>query len=193
MEHVPGQLDFSIVEKEFPVTAFLRKISSICAFVETPGHVAVITRRGKRECALVSIETYDRADRADDPGLYQRRHVRHHRYHILDATLRLTLATWESETNSLSANFLKAIARIIAVFGGALREDIFKEHVGRCSVKSIIRTAKERRPGVLGYAEAMLIAYNAKNKYRLPIKKLYGSQRDEELDDEETDDDTAAI
>ena len=114
-------------------------------------------------------------------------------YHILDATLRLTLATWESETNSLSANFLKAIARIIAVFGDALREDIFKEHVGRCSVKSIIRTAKERRPGVLGYAEAMLIAYNAKNKYRLPIKKLYGSQRDEELDDEETDDDTAAI
>ena len=37
----------------------------------------------------------------------------------------------------------------------------------------------------------MLIAYNAKNKYRLPIKKLYGSQREEELDDEETDDDTA--
>ena len=59
---------------------------------------------------------------------------------------------------------------------------IFKEHVGRCSVKSIIRTAKERRPGVLGYAEAMLIAYNNKNKYRLPIKKLYGSQRDEEID-----------
>ena len=27
----------------------------------------------------------------------------------------------------------------------------------------------------------------------LPIKKLYGSQRDEELDDEETDDDSAAI
>ena len=46
---------------------------------------------------------------------------------------------------------------------------------------------------LLGYAEAMLIAYNNKNKYRLPIKKLYGSQRDEELDDEETDDDTTAI
>ena len=43
------------------------------------------------------------------------------------------------------------------------------------------------------HAEAMLIAYNAKNKYRLPIKKLYGSQHDEGLDDEETDDDTAAI
>ncbi len=45
----------------------------------------------------------------------------------------------------------------------------------------------------MGYAEAMLIAYNNKNKYRLPIKKLYGSQRDEEIDDEETDDDTATI
>lgn len=45
----------------------------------------------------------------------------------------------------------------------------------------------------MGYAEAMLIAYNAKNKYRLPIKKLYGSQRDEELDDEESDDDTATM
>jgi hypothetical protein len=39
----------------------------------------------------------------------------------------------------------------------------------------------------------MLITYNAKNKYRLPVKKLFGSQRDEELDDDETDDDTAAI
>ena len=45
----------------------------------------------------------------------------------------------------------------------------------------------------MGYAEAMLIAYNNKNKYCLPIKKLYGSQRDEELDDEESDDDSAAI
>ena len=40
----------------------------------------------------------------------------------------------------------------------------------------------------MGYAEAMLIAYNAKNKYRLPIKKLYGSQRAEEIDDESDDD-----
>ena len=45
---------------------------------------------------------------------------------------------------------------------------------------------------VLGYAEAMLIAYNNKNKYRLPMRKLYGNQSDEELDDEETSDDTDA-
>ena len=58
MVHVPGQLDFRIEEKEFPVTLFRRKISSIWDFVEAPGHVAIITRRGKRECALMSIETY---------------------------------------------------------------------------------------------------------------------------------------
>ena len=145
MEHVPGQLDFSIVEKEFPVTAFLRKISSICAFVETPGACCCHHPQGQARMRPGFIETYDRADRADDPG-DQRRHVRHHRYHILDATLRLTLATWESETNSLSANFLKAVARIIAVFGDSLREDTFKEHVGRISVKSIIRTAKKEDP-----------------------------------------------
>ena len=58
MTHIPGQLDFSIEEKEFPITAFRRKISSIWAFVDTPGCIAIITRRGKRECVLISIETY---------------------------------------------------------------------------------------------------------------------------------------
>ena len=58
MEHVPGQLDFRIEGKEFPVTVFRRKISSVLDFVETPGHVAIITRKGKRECALMFIETY---------------------------------------------------------------------------------------------------------------------------------------
>ena len=58
MAHIRGQLDFIIEEKEFPVTVFRRKISSIWSFVDTPGCVAIITRRGKRECALMSIETY---------------------------------------------------------------------------------------------------------------------------------------
>lgn len=33
------------------------------------------------------------------------------------------------------------------------------------SVKLLSRTAKERRPGSMGYAEAMLLAYNRKCKY----------------------------
>ena len=110
--------------------------------------------------------------------------------HILDKTLRLLLATWEGENNSLSANMLKGAARILATFGDALREDVFKDHVGKCSVKSLIRNAKERRPGSLGYAEAMLIAYNAKNKYRLSMRKLYGKGNEDDLEEDTPDEDS---
>ena len=51
-------------------------------------------------------------------------------------------------------------------------------------MKTIIRTARERRPGALGYAEAMLLFYNKKCKYRLSMRKLYGTAIDEDdLDD----------
>lgn len=95
---------------------------------------------------------------------------------ILDSTLRLAIATWEGETNSLSGNVLMGIAKIIVAYGDSLREDVFKDHVGKMSVKSIIRTARERRPGALGYSEAMMLAYNAKNKYHLSLKTLYGGK-----------------
>ena len=95
---------------------------------------------------------------------------------ILDSTLRLAIATWEGETNSLSGNVLMGIAKIIVAYGDSLREDVFKDHVGKISVKSIIRTARERRPGALGYSEAMMLAYNAKNKYHLSLKTLYGGK-----------------
>ena len=52
----------------------------------------------------------------------------------------------------------------------------FKDHVGRVSVKAIIRAAKERRPGALGYAEAMILEYNKKSKYRLSLRTLYGGK-----------------
>ena len=58
MDHQLGKYDFPIIEQEFPVTVFRRKISSVWSFVESPGHVAVITVRGKRSCFLQSIETY---------------------------------------------------------------------------------------------------------------------------------------
>ena len=57
-----------------------------------------------------------------------------------------------------------------------MKEEVFKEHLGRASVKSIIRTAKERRPGALGFAEALMLAYNNKNKYRLSLRTLYGGK-----------------
>ena len=104
---------------------------------------------------------------------------------VLDATIRLAVATWEGEANSFSGNMLMGIARIIAAYGEALREDVFKNHVGKQSVKSIIRTARERHPGSLGYSEAMMLAYNAKNKYRLSLRALYGGKNSAPLDEEE--------
>lgn len=95
---------------------------------------------------------------------------------ILDSTLRLAVSTWEGEANSLSANILMGIARILVAYGDQLKEDIFKEHVGKVSVKQIVRTAKERRPGALGYSEAMMIWYNNKNKYHLSLRTLYGAK-----------------
>lgn len=35
---------------------------------------------------------------------------------------------------------------------------------------------KERRPGALGFAEAMILAYNNKNKSRLSLRTLYGAK-----------------
>lgn len=83
---------------------------------------------------------------------------------MLDRTLRLCVGTWEGDYNSLSANMLKGIAQLIVAFGNVLKDDIFKEKVGKFSSKEIGRTAKERKAGSLGYAEAMLIAYNKKMK-----------------------------
>ena len=56
--HQPGKLDFQIVEKEVSVTQFRRKPSAVWTYLETAGHVIIFTRRGKRDCAIMSIETH---------------------------------------------------------------------------------------------------------------------------------------
>ena len=94
-------------------------------------------------------------------------------YHVLDRTLRLCVGTWEGDMDSLSANVLNGIARLVYTYGDQLRDDAFKERVGAVSIKQLSRTAKERRPGSLGYAEAMLVVYNRKCKYPLQWTKLY--------------------
>ena len=94
-------------------------------------------------------------------------------FHVLDRTLRLCVGTWESDTNSLSANMLNGIALLVVAFGDVLKDDIFKEKVGAFSAKEIGRTAKERKAGSNGYAESMLIAYNKKMKAPLHWSKLY--------------------
>lgn len=94
-------------------------------------------------------------------------------FHTLDRTLRLCIGAWEGEQNSLSSNMLRGIAKLVYVYEDKLRDDLFKEKVGKISPKELSRTAKERRAGSLGYAEAMLIAYNHRMRNPLRMSSLY--------------------
>ena len=98
-------------------------------------------------------------------------------YHVLDHVLRLCIATWEGEANSFSANILNALAKLITVYGESLNDETFKEKLSVISVKQLIRTAKERRPGMMGVAEVMVLEYNGRKKSsshsRLLMRNLY--------------------
>ena len=105
-------------------------------------------------------------------------------FSVLDRTLNLCIGTWESEPNSLSASMLKGIALLVNAFGDELRNDVFKDKLGNYSAKEIIRLAKERRSGSMGYAEAMLTEYNKKMKHGLSWIKLH-SKKEREITEEE--------
>lgn len=109
-------------------------------------------------------------------------------FHTLDRVLRLCIGTWEGTPHSLSANMMNGVARLINAYGDDLKDDTFKEKVGRCSVKEISRNAKERRPGSLGFAEALLLAYNKKCRIQLKMELLYThktpQQKTKEIPDE---------
>ena len=94
-------------------------------------------------------------------------------FHTLDRVLRLCVATWEGAPQSLSSNMLNGIARVINAYGNTLKDVFFKERLSRVSVKELSRTAKDRRAGSLGYAEAIVLFYNKKNHSGLPMDKLY--------------------
>ena len=141
----------------------------IKSIVESYGLKVTSTQQLNGVCAISTLEKiYDKYGQA-----------------VMDSALRLAVGTWEGEANSLSGNMLMAIARILVAYGDSLKEDVFKDHLGQVSVKSIIRTAKERRPGAMGFAEAMMIQYNLKNKRRLSLRTLYGAK---DMTFEETDD-----
>lgn len=114
------------------VESYGLKISSKTA----PGHI----------CAVATLESiYDR-----------------YGYHVLDRVLRLMVGTWEGVTQSLSANMLNGLARLVFAYGDNLKEEMFKDKLSKVSIKELVRAANERRAGSLGFAEAMLIFYNKK-------------------------------
>lgn len=100
-------------------------------------------------------------------------------YDVLQRALRLAVVTWEGEKESLSSNILKGITHLICAFGDELKDETFREKVGRSSAREISRMARERKAGSIGYAEAMLVLYNRKvgNSSSLKWKKLYDRKK----------------
>ena len=97
-------------------------------------------------------------------------------YQVLNRVLRLIIGTWEGDINSFSANIMNAIAKLCVVYKDQLNDETFTEKVGAVSVKQLTRTAKERRSGSMGFAEAMILEYNGKKKStagKLFLNKLY--------------------
>ena len=94
-------------------------------------------------------------------------------YDVLNRVLNLIVMTWEGENKSFSSNILNGVTRLVMCFGDALKDEVFVEKVGGMSIRELSKIAKERRAGALGYAEAMLIAYNKRNKAGLTWQRLY--------------------
>ena len=112
-------------------------------------------------------------------------------YHVLSRVLRLIIGTWEGDTHSFSANIMSAVAKLCVVFKDQLNDETFKEKVGAISVKQLTRTAKERRPGSMGFAEAMILEYNGKKKTsagKLFINKLYARDVSRWIEPDEDED-----
>ena len=100
-------------------------------------------------------------------------------YHVLERVLRLCVGTWEGEKDSLVSSMLRGVCRLVIAYGETMRDDVFKEKVGRYSSKEISRQARERHNGSLGFAQVMLDAYNWKMKQGLPRSQLYRKDRQE--------------
>ncbi len=99
-------------------------------------------------------------------------------YAMLDRVIGLIVMTWEGEPKSFSGNIMNGIARLLYAYGDSIKDEIFKEKLGEVSIKEIVKTARERRAGSLGYAEAMLIFYNKKLKNQLPWQPLFTNKID---------------
>lgn len=77
---------------------------------------------------------------------------------------------------AFSANVLNGLARFLYAFKDSIKDELFKEKLGEVSIKELSKTAKERRAGSLGYAEAMLLYYNKRMRSSLQWNTLYSNR-----------------
>ena len=73
---------------------------------------------------------------------------------------------------------MNGIARLLYAYQDNIKDEIFKAKLGEVSIKEISKTAKERRAGSLGYAEAILLIYNKKMRNALQWNMLYNNKFD---------------
>lgn len=53
-----GSKSLTVVTQEFTVTELRRRPANIWSYVDQIGHVAIITRRKRKEVAIMSVDTY---------------------------------------------------------------------------------------------------------------------------------------
>ena len=85
---------------------------------------------------------------------------------------------------------LTGMARVVDAYQDKLKDAVFSQKLGTISPKEIIRNARERRAGSLGFAEVMVQYYNKKCKHGLPYDALLSSRGrpPESLEHVDTDD-----
>jgi hypothetical protein len=138
-------------EEQLTIKGIVESYNLVISPIKTPGGV----------CAIASIEYI----------------FRKFGYHILDDTIGLCVATWEGDVNSFTANILKGIAKLLVAYGNEIDKNLFKEKLGCCSIREIVRSATERSNGSLGYAEAILTLYNKRLRNPLSYSKLYKKKK----------------
>ncbi len=97
-------------------------------------------------------------------------------YDMLQKVINLIIITWEGEPKSFSANIMNGLARFLYAYGDKVNEATFKEKLGVISIKELTKTAKERKAGSLGFAEAMMLFYNKRLKNPLSLNALYDNR-----------------
>ena len=75
--------------------------------------------------------------------------------------------------NSLSANMLNGIARLVYTFGDTLKDETFKEKVGEMSVKLLRGQPRNDAPVLWAMPRRCFWPITAKCKYPLKWTKLY--------------------
>lgn len=96
---------------------------------------------------------------------------------MLDRVLGLLIGTWEGESQSLSSQMLSGTALLLEAYSDKIDDEVFKERMSSQSIRVIIREAKERNGGSIGYAAALWKYYNNRTRGPVDFEPLYAAKK----------------